>query len=384
MLILLLSITATQVTAQEPDDLITFTLSYDLPEETSSGDCIVSVAIHIDKGFPLSGKRFAVEQLLIIYRELWGEEDGHTDVTQSVVPSKIPQQINTVLGSFDGAELVMMLFDAFNSVEDQGVLYFDEPVDLVYAETLPFYPDIPMEMLNKELGNGQGGKVEFVLDKIYDDEDSKRIINGNLVNISAAILSYRSEHLVFPLDLGEVEITGHLLVNLFNPYSGLPVRSISDDLSVRPGDVRYDYYGPDKVSIVSFLADGTPVKRDISLYSSSEFNTLFKKTTGLSEEDRRVCIYTFQLAHIINEFYHSEGYLPDKVPQIESKLFATVSFLNPYTREPVKQIMNPLEKREGDYFYYKTGESQYLLVGYGYNLHEVMKIQRDLSESPKG
>jgi len=364
--------------AQDLDELMTFSLNYKLPADSSSGDCIVSVAIHFDKGFPLNGKRFAIDQLLQIYRELWGEKAEHTDVTKSLIPENIPAEIRPILGSFDGSELVMMVFDAFSSIENKGILYFDKPVDLIYAESIPFYPDIPLKSLNKNAGNGQQGTVEFVLDKIYNDEECKRIINGNLINISAAILSYRSEFLTFPLDLSELEVTGHLLVNLFNPYTGLPVRSITDDLSIRPGDISYNYSGPSHASIVSYLADGSTVKRDINLSSAPDFNLLLKETQGLSESDRRVCIYTFQLSHIIDEYYYANSTLPEKVPQIESNLFASVSFLNPFTMEPVKQIANPLEKCQGDYFYYKTANNQYLLIGYSEKLDEILNIQRKL------
>jgi hypothetical protein len=364
--------------AQDLDELITFSLNYKLPANSGPGDCIISVAIHIDKGFPLNGKRFVIDQLLQIYRELWGEEGKHSDVTVSLLPENIPPEIKPALASFDGSELVMLVFETFSSIENKGILYFDKPVDIIYAESLPFYPDVPVENLAKFRGNGHEGTVEFVLDKIYNEEECKRIINGNLINISTAILSYRSEFLTFPLDLSELEVTGHLLVNLINPYSGLPVRSVSDDLSMRPGDIRYNYSGPDHVSIVSFLADGSTVKRDINVSSNPDFNLLLQKTHGLSENDRRVCIYTFQLSHIINEYYYANKTLPEKVPQIESNLFASVSFLNPFTMEPVKQIVNPLEKSEGDYFYYKTANDQYLLVGYGENLNEILNIQRML------
>ncbi len=367
--------------SQDYDDMIEFSLEYELPRGEGPGDAIISLAVHIDEGYPLSGKRFATEQLLIIYKQLWAEEPGHEDALQSLFEEQIPPELKETLKSFDGAELLLMMVDAFEKVEDAGMLYFDEPVDIVYAETLPYYPGQNSRQTADASGAAQQkGMVNFVLDTLSDEDEARTVINGNLINISAAILSYRSEYLVFPLDLGELEARGHLLVNLTNPYSGLPVRNIADDVSIRPGDIRYDYSGPDRVGVMSYLADGSNVRRAINLYSSGEFDQLYKMTPWKDELDRRVCIYVFQLSHIINEYYHTYGILPDKVPQIESKMFASVGFLNPFTNEPVKQVVSPLDKTEGDYFYYKTSDSQYVLIGYGKGLAEAIKIQRRLEE----
>jgi hypothetical protein len=124
---------------------------------------------------------------------------------------------------------------------------------------------LPLEQMADSIAMVNRGSIDFVLGTIYDDEECKLIIKGNLINISAAILSYRSEYLVFPLDLGELEVSGHLLVNIFNPYTGLPVKNIIDDLSVRPGDIRYEYSGPDQAGVLSYLADGSVERRAIDL-----------------------------------------------------------------------------------------------------------------------
>jgi hypothetical protein len=358
--------------------MISFSLDYELPPGEGLGDAIISLAVHIDEGFPLSGKRYAVEQLLVIYKQIWEEGEEHDNALRSLFTQQIPLEVQPTLRSFDGTELLLMIIDAFSAVEDKGLLYFDKPADLVYAESLPYYPDLPLEQMADSIAMVNRGSIDFVLGTIYDDEECKLIIKGNLINISAAILSYRSEYLVFPLDLGELEVSGHLLVNIFNPYTGLPVKNIIDDLSVRPGDIRYEYSGPDQAGVLSYLADGSVERRAIDLYSGDDFDMLYRLTAELGAEDRHVCIYIFQLSHVINEYYHAYGILPDKVPQIESKLFASVSFMNPFTREPVKQVLNPLEKSRGDYFYYKAADDQYILIGYGKDLQEAIKIHRRL------
>ena len=366
--------------AKDLDEMISFSLSYELPETEGSGDAIISLAVYIDAGFPLSGKYFAVEQLLLVFKQIWGEEETHENVVVNLYSQQIPAELQTTVRSFNGTEMLLMIFDSFGDVEDRGLLYFNEPVDLIYAETVPYYPDIQLSEFAQPTAMMNKGLVNFVLDTDSGEKESERITNGNLVNISASVLSYRSEYLVFPLDLGELEVTGHLLINPFNPYSGLPVRSITDDLSIRPGDIRYEYSGPDQVSVLSYLADGSSLRRGINLYSGNDFDKLFRLTDGLSDEDRQVALYVFQLSHVVNEYYHEYNSIPDKVPQIESKQFASVSFINPFTGEPVKQLVNLLDKSEGDYFYYKTGEDQYTLTGYGRNLEEIIKIQRRLGE----
>lgn len=366
--------------AKDLDEMISFSLSYELPDINGSGDAIISLAVHIEEGFPLSGKHFAIEQLLLVFKQLWGEEEIHENVVANLYSQQIPTELQATARSFNGTELILLIFESFGDVEDKGLLYFDGAVDLVYAETIPYYPDIQLTEFAEPMAMMKKGLVNFVLDMESDKKCSERVVNGNLVNISAAVLSYRSEYLVFPLDLGELEVTGHLLINPFNPYNGLPVRSITDDLSIRPGDIRYEYSGPDQVSVMSYLADGSSLRRGINLYSGNDFDRLFRLTDGLSEEDRQVAMYVFQLSHVIDEYYYEYNSIPDKVPQIESKQFASVSFINPFTYEPVKQLVNLLDKSEGDYFYYKTGENQYTLTGYGHNLEEIIKIQRRLGE----
>ena len=366
--------------AQDLDDMISFSLRYELPEGDESGDAIISLAVHLEEGFPLSGKRFVIEQCLLVFKQLWAEEKAHENVISNLYTQQIPAELQQTVLSFKGTNLLIMIFDNFEAVEDSGLVYFDESTDIIYAETVPYYPDVPLTQFAEPYSMMNKGLVKFVLDMAYDEDECERIINGNLINISAAILSYRSEYLVFPLDLGELEVTGHLLINTFNPYSGLPVRSITDDLSIRPGDIRYEYSGPDQVSVMSYLSDGSVLTRGINLYSGNDFDRLFKLTGGLSEEDRLIAIYIFQLSHVIDEYYNEFNILPDKVPQVESRQFASVSFLNPYIGEPVKQLVNLLEKSDGDYFYFKTGEGQYTLTGYGADLREIIKIQRRLGE----
>jgi hypothetical protein len=88
--------------------MISFSLDYELPPGEGLGDAIISLAVHIDEGFPLSGKRYAVEQLLVIYKQIWEEGEEHDNALRSLFTQQIPLEVQPTLRSFDGTELLLM------------------------------------------------------------------------------------------------------------------------------------------------------------------------------------------------------------------------------------------------------------------------------------
>jgi hypothetical protein len=360
-----------------------FTVSVSYQEQTgkNEGTADVTLEMLIPGGTPLLGKEAAIGSALSALKDIWNIESVHEDVVGFLGP-QIPMDVQKVVSQMNGSSFIMEVINTFDAVENAGYSRLQSDISATATERLPIqtsaakseYPDAP-KYFGWIVGGGPVG-----------DHSQENWVLASLVNYSAALLSFRSELGRFPRSLAELRESGHLFIEPLNPYTGMPVKEVRPGTDSK-GDISYQYIDNNRVVLFTYVDNGGTtdvVRREINLYSSGTFDLLYRQTAGLTDDEKQVARYTFQIAQILSEYYAQHHNLPFSVPQCETEGFAYVSFPNPYTNRDAGQAEALANVQPGDYSYHRISASSYFLVGNGENGRAVLSISKDFGGSTSG
>ena len=374
--LLALFLAPTQTVARDWEGSFTVSIAYRELTGSDTGSADVSLIMILPAGTPLLSREAAVGSALAALKDIWNIESVHEDVLGFLGP-QIPMDVQRLVSQVEGSEFVMAVVEAFDTVENAGFSRIQSDTSVTATERLPLgmrlaprgdYPDAP-RTFEWVIG---GGLVD-------QNRNHENWVLASMINYSAALLSFRSEFLRFPGSLAELRESGHLFIEPLNPYTGEQIREVDRP---SPGDITFGYVNPNRVVLYGYLAlNGilNVVTRDIGIDTSSgAFDLLYRQTAGLSENDKQVARYMFQISQILSEYYSEHGDLPYSVPQCETEGFAYVSFPNPYTGRDAQQADSLANIRPGDYTYHRVSASSYFLVGYGEDGNAILSISKDL------
>ncbi len=363
--------------AQEWEEGFPVRISYQELEGEDYGSADVTLMMTFPVGTPLLARETALGSALSALQDIWNVESVHEDVRGFLGPV-IPMDVQRAVSQISGAAFIVALTDEFETVGDAGYSRFQTDVQVANAERIEIprrssggqYPDAP-RFFAWVIGNGwpegETGHENWVI--------------ASLVNYSASVLSFRSELGRFPDSLADLREAGHVLIEPLNPYNGEPVREVT---SASAGNISYQYIDNNRVVLMTWIRVGDQldmVRREINVSPAGAYDLLYRQTAGLSETDKQVARYIFQISQILNEYYYQNLDLPYRVPQCEAEGFAYVSFLNPYTQDDVQQADSLATITAGDYRYSRISSSSYFLIGYGGQGQGILSISKDFSES---
>jgi hypothetical protein len=362
--------------AQEWDGGFTVSIAFKELTGTEAGSADVALIMVLPAGTPLLSKENAVGNALAALKDVWNIESVHEDVLGFLGP-QIPMDVQRIVSQVDGSSFVMAIIDAFDAVQNAGFSRFQSDTQVSATETFqvtgnrvssPTYADAPRTFEWLIGGN-----------PLVENMHHENWVIASLINYSAAVLSFRSELGRFPRSLTELRETGHLFIEPLNPYTGEQVKEVSDP---NPGDITYNYISNDSVELMTYVRYGEEievVRREINLYASRSFDLLYRQTAGLSEQEKQVARYTFQISQILNEYYAQYHDLPYSVPQCETEGFAYVSFPNPFSGTDAHQAESLGRIQPGDYTYHRVSLTSYFLAAYGESGDPILSISKDLS-----
>lgn len=333
--------------------------TYEEAAGNDAGNSHLTMTMTIPKWTPLLARQSAIDSSIAALRKIWEGDGLHMDV-MGVFESQVPLRVQRISSGIDGVSFVMAIMDAFEQVEESGFSRFQDQYTVSVTERFD---------ASTQAGNVQYQDLpafwrwEVPGESLMSDAISEKMVIASLVNYTASVLSFRSEYQRFPRSLAEVRETGHLLIQPINPYSSQPMIEIN---SVSAGNITYNIVNSNTVVLLTYLEVGDTVevvRREIN--SSGAFDYLYRQTAGLTDLNKQVARYAFQISQIINEYYYEYLELPYSVPQCEAEGFAYVTFMNPYTRLDAQQASGLSGILPGDYSYHRVNEASYLLVAYG-------------------
>jgi hypothetical protein len=381
IVILILLLAMPPLSARDWEGGFTVSVSYQELSGKDDGAADVTVEMLIPIGTPLLGKEAAIGSALSALKDIWNIKSVHEDVVGFLGP-QIPMDVQKVVSKLSGSSFIMEVIKAFDTVENAGYSRLQSDISATATERLPIrtsaqkseYPDAP-RFYNWIVGGGPVG-----------DHSRENWVLASMVNYSASLLSFRSELGRFPRSLAELRESGHLFIEPLNPYSGMTVKEVQPGL-ISKGDISYQYIDNNRVVLftyVDFAGSVDVVRREINLYASGSFDLLYRQTAGLTENEKQVARYTFQISQILSEYYAQHHNLPFSVPQCETEGFAYVSFPNPYTGRDAGQAEALANVQPGDYSYHRISSSSYFLVGNGENGRSVLSISKDFGGPAPG
>jgi len=350
-------------------------VSYQELTGEQAGLADVTLVMIIPMGTPLLAREAAISSGLAALRDIWNLESVHEEVTGFIGP-QIPMDVQRVVAKIDGSHFISAIIDSFVTVENAGFPRFQEDTSIVSTERLP-----AGEARRREEYPNAPRFFEWVVGgiKLQGPTRHENWVIASLINYSAALLSFRSEFGRFPSSFAELRETGHLFIEPLNPYTGEKVRVVNE---ASAGDITYQLIDNNRAVLLTYIkgpAKVEVVRREINLYYSGAFDLLYRQTAGLSEEDKQVARYVFQISQILNEYYAQHHDLPYSVPQCETEGFAYVSFPNPYAGRDALQADSLATILPGDYVYHRVSKNAYFLAGYGIEGRPVLSISKDFS-----
>jgi hypothetical protein len=367
----------TSLSAQTWEEGFPVEVSFQELEGADSDLASVTLSMLITSGTPLIARDAAMDSALSALHDLWNVESIHEDIRGFLDPA-VPVDVQAAVSRVNGSDFVTAIVDAFSTIENDGFSRFQADTSVraterieVEGRSVPLneeYPDPPRFYAWVVGGENPSG------DMAHD-----RWVIASLVNYSASILSFRSETGRFPSSFAELRETNHLLIEPLNPYNGQPVEEVMDP---SPGDITYQVSGGNTVLLLAYIEISgqiNVIRREISVPSGASYDLLYRHTAGMSESDKKVARYVFQIAQILNEYYYENQDLPYNIPQCEAEGFGYVSFPNPYTYGDAQQADSLADIQPGDYTYHRISESAYFLVGYGGASQAILSISKDFA-----
>jgi hypothetical protein len=373
--VLTVAVLAMPLAAQDFDRGFPVRISYQELDGESYGEATVTLTMTLPADTPLLARETVVSNALSVLHDIWGNESVTQDIPGFPGPV-IPMDVQYNVAKISGTEFIISVLDAFETVADAGFSRFQvdtlvtatETVDVPRQRSLQDYPDAPRYFA---WIIGEGWPVENV--------SLENWVLAATVNYSAMLLSYRSEYGQFPTSIAALRESPHFTIHPVNAYTSNPIAEVD---SPSPGDITFEYTDANNVALVTYIrseARVDAVTREISVPPYSAYDLLYRQTAGLSENDKQVARYVFQISLILNYYFNEHNDLPYRVPQCEAEGFAYVSFPNPYSNHDAQQADSLANIQPGDYIYHRISDTAYYLVGYGSYGERVLSVSRDFS-----
>jgi hypothetical protein len=336
----------------------------------SEAECIIRV--NIPAGTTVGTLPDVIAQLQELYKDLWTGKKS--------LPVDSRSQGGTMENFGDepgpeavlGVDAIMEVMRAFHQVEEKGLSSFPESTTIISKEKFP----LTIECLLTGNANDQNQKVKkFEQDNLLKFKREK--LEQNLNYFAVTLVSFRSENNRFPVDLNELFQSGHVLIPLVNPFTNSRIDPKQGNIT---GNIIYSRPSDDHYLLTVFDTAKVPIRRELIVGKSTQikgllsYRTFASDPTPFNSKERTVRIYTTQTSYLLNSFYEKNHYLPDNIPHIESQGFSYVNFINPFTGKPAKPSNNIKSGNPGDYSYWRTGDSEYLLIGYGTGGRKIIEI----------
>jgi hypothetical protein len=364
--------------AREWEGRFTVSVAYRELSGSDAGFADVTLVMVLPAGTPLLGREGAVKSALAALKDIWNVESVHEEVLGFLGP-QIPVDIQDVVAEVDGSGFVMAVIQAFDDVENTGYSRLQSDLAIsateriqitshVSSSALSEYPDAPRQF-------------QWVIGGAPGSRGDDNWVIASLINYSAAVLSYRSEMGRFPHSFAELRESGHVFIEPLNPYTGEPVREVTDN---SPGNLTYQFIDDNRVVLYTFTKLGDKVevaRREINMYQWESFDLLYRTEAGLSDDEKTVARYVFQISMILNEYFAKRKELPYSIPQCESEGFAYVSFPNPYSGRDAQQADSLAAPTPGDFAYHRISSTAYFLVGYGEGGRTILSISQAFETS---
>ena len=340
----------------------------------------ITLVMSLASGTPLLGRGSAINSALTALHDIWNLESVNENI-RGIMGPVVPVDVQHAVSEISGADFIMAIIDAFDTVANGGFSRFQIDTPVRSTERIPIilepetslatYPDAPQFFA-------------WVVGGVWEASTTghENWVIAAVVNYTASILSFRSELGRFPRSFAELMETNHVLIEPLNPYTAGPIRNVTDPT---PGDITYEYIAADRVMLYAYIeVAGTidVVRREINVVQQGEYDLLYRETAGLSEEDKQVARYTFQIAQILNEYYLQYLELPSSVPQCEAEGFAYVSFPNPFSGHDTQQAGTLFNSLAGSYSYHRISDSEYFLIGFGHSGVPVLQVNKNFNQGP--
>jgi hypothetical protein len=359
--------------ASEWEGRFTVSVAYQELSGKDEGSADVTLIMVLPAGTPLLGRENAVKSALAGLRDLWSIESVHEEVLGFLGP-QIPMDVQRVVAKVEGSGFVMAVIQAFDDVENAGYSRLQSDLAVSATERIQLAPAAAMSARGEYPDAPR--QFQWVIGGTPGSRGDDNWVIASLINYSAAVLSFRSEMGRFPRSFAELKESGHVFIEPLNPYTGEPVREVADN---SPGNFTYQFIDDNRVVLYTFIKFGDTVdvvRREINLYPTESFDLLYRTEAGLSDDEKTVARYVFQISMILNEYFTERGELPYSIPQCEAEGFAYVSLPNPYTGRDAQQADSLAAPTPGDFAYHRISSTAYFLVGYGEGGRTILSISR--------
>jgi hypothetical protein len=173
-----------------------------------------------------------------------------------------------------------------------------------------------------------------------------------------------------PESLQELRDTGHLNVQMTNPYTGGEVKSLTRE-DIPDGNLAGNYYvsSADETReadiIAYYVRIANPpmvhsmIKR-IYLYTSSVDHKYFEN--DLPRDEQMTAVYCMQAVDAFESLQQKIGKSPENFDEMYEKGDVNVHYINPVTKA---LAVSSGTLSAGDFYYKKIGDEGYELIGWG-------------------
>ena len=195
-------------------------------------------------------------------------------------------------------------------------------------------------------------KSEFTRDELKRGFD---IVAQNFGALQFAYYTFTLEFERPPNDIQELTDSGHFMVKLKNPYSDKDVYLGAINDKPYPAGLYYSKFDELSGEFAAFFINPNKPSKLRSLKSRVTIFTheaLKEMVFGddASREEQLTKIYLIQLNDAIDSFEQRYGRLPKSLDEMSEIGDVNVSYINPFTKKPVK---NTDKLSAGDYMYRK-------------------------------
>jgi len=361
---------------------VSMTPEINIERDCDESEAELTIRISIPKGTSISTMPDLLERLLSFYKGLWTCTDPIVDRIMTSGKNPVPVKLGDSTHAILGVDAIMSISKAYHSVEERGFSVFPEDVTVISIEKFPLSFECLIDGTTKGKNQDQESRVQKYMDDNLSRLKKKHLVR-NLNTVSAALVSFRSQHSRFPNSLEELTNSGHLLISPINPYNNEVLK-----LNGEKGAGTIDYSTPSEGRFILTVFDehNMPVRREffagpdnsVRGVLSNTVPTVGSDAASYTTKEQIVRIYVYQIDQLVNSFYETYRYLPRKVAHIEGQGFALLDYLNPFTNQPISPVLKMNKGQAGLYWYWIINSDEYLLVGYGVGGRKVIEIHRKI------
>ncbi len=361
---------------------VSMTPEINIEHECDESEAELTIRIFIPKGTSISTMPDLIERLLSFYKGLWTGTDPIIGRIMTSGKNPTPVEIGDSTHAILGVDAIMSISRAYRSVEERGFSIFPEDVTVISIEKFPLVFECLIDGNANSSKDNEESRVQQYTDNNLNRLKKRKLVS-NLNMVSAALVSFRSQHSRFPKDIQELISSGHQLLFPVNPFTN-EVLKLAGANGI--GTIKYAIPSEGRFILTVFDDLNLPIRREFFAGPDNSVRGVLSNTVptvgpdaaSYSSKEQIVRIYIFQIDQLINSFYETYQYLPRKIPHIEGQGFALVDYINPFTNQPISPIHRMNEGQPGLYWYWIVNSNEYLLVAYGVGGRKVIEIHRKI------